>query len=172
MRYANWYKCDISNGNNVGVSLFVQGCPFHCKGCFNSETWDFNGGKPWTKETIERFLSLAGKDYIKRVSILGGEPLADQNVQDVKDLIKTIKNVYPDKKVWVYTGFNVADILSGDNQTRKDVLNLADTIVDGRFEYDKRDLSIAFRGSRNQHIYEHDDKGNLVSKESAYDEAI
>ena len=83
MRYAQIRSMDISNGEGIGVSLFVQGCHFHCKNCFNSETWDFAGGKAWTDSTEEKFLQLINRPYIKRVSILGGEPLADENVETI-----------------------------------------------------------------------------------------
>lgn len=107
MRYAQIRSMDISNGEGVGVSLFVQGCPFHCKNCFNSETWDFNGGKEWTEKTKNKFMELIDRPYIKRVSFLGGECLADQNLDGVLDLIKQIRNSYPDKTIWLYTGYHV-----------------------------------------------------------------
>ena len=91
MRYASIREMDISNGQGLGVSLFVQGCYFHCKNCFNSETWDFNDGKEWTNEIKEKFLKLINRDYIERVTILGGEPLVDQNVEDVLDLVIEIR---------------------------------------------------------------------------------
>lgn len=152
MRYADFYECDICNGNQVGVSLFVQGCPFHCKGCFNQETWNFNGGKEWTAETEKKFLELIGRDYIHRVSFLGGSPLCDDNVFDVANLVSVIKKKYPDKEIWVYTGMTWEDIMSNDNMVRKSVIYNTDVLVDGPFEYDKRDLSLAFRGSSNQRI--------------------
>ena len=97
MRYAQIRSMDVSNGEGVGVSLFVQGCTFHCKNCFNSETWDFNGGKEWTEETKEKLIGLIARPYIKRVSILGGEPLAKQNLDDVLKLIKEIRISFPKK---------------------------------------------------------------------------
>lgn len=147
MRYADIYDCDISNGNSVGQSLFVQGCHFHCPKCFNAETWDFNGGKEWTSETEDGFIELAKRDYIKRISILGGEPLAPENVQDVSHLIKRIKKQFPEKQIWVYTGYTVEEL-----QHAWDVLEYMDVLVDGRFEFDQKDLTLAFRGSRNQRI--------------------
>ena len=93
MRYAQIRSMDISNGEGVGIALFVQGCHFHCKNCFNQDTWDFNGGKEWTKETKNEFLELIEKPYIKRVSFLGGECLADENLEGVYDLIKNIKKI-------------------------------------------------------------------------------
>ena len=95
MRFASIRKMDISNGESIGASLFVQGCHFHCKNCFNKETWDFNGGKEWTKDIKKKFLSLTDGVYIKRISILGGEPLADENLQDILDLIAELRLKYP-----------------------------------------------------------------------------
>ena len=165
MRYALMRKMDISNGTFVGVSLFVQGCPLHCKGCFNQETWDFDGGKEWTKETKETFLSLADKPYIKRITILGGEPLAKQNVYDVIDLMKDIKSRFPDKTIWLYTGYRfqtitspaITDVFDPERDKylskRKEVLKYADVIVDGPFIESKKDITLKFRGSSNQNIW-------------------
>ena len=142
MRYAQIRSIDISNGEGVGVSLFVQGCDKkpHCKNCFNPETWDFNGGKEWTEETKNKFLELIDRPYIKRVSILGGEPLAEQNLDGVLDLIQTIREKYPipqndnrenpyklrvsendnsdeirisfpEKTIWLYTGYQISEIV-------------------------------------------------------------
>jgi anaerobic ribonucleoside-triphosphate reductase activating protein len=117
MRYAGIDKCDICNGNDVGVSIFVQGCHFHCKGCFNKETWDFNGGKEWNEEIEKRFIELISKPYIKRVSILGGEPLADENLEltlHIMTLISKICEQYDREiMIWIYTGYvfeNIYDI--------------------------------------------------------------
>lgn len=148
MRYAQIRSMDISNGSNIGVSLFVQGCLFHCKGCFNSETWDFNGGKEWTNEVKDKFLDLVSKPYIKRVSILGGEPLATQNSHEVFLLCSEIKRKYPDKKLWIYTG-NTYENLS--REQLKPVI-LADVLVDGQFIDELKDLSLKFRGSSNQRL--------------------
>lgn len=102
MRYAQIRSMDISNGEGVGVSLFVQGCPFHCKNCFNSETWDFNGGKEWTEKTKNKFMELIDRPYIKRVSFLGGECLADQNLDEVLKLVKQIRISFPKKTIWLW----------------------------------------------------------------------
>ena len=110
MRYASIRKLDISNGEGVGVALFVQGCRFnpHCYNCFNPDTWDFNGGKEWTPEIKDKFLELIDRPYIKRVSILGGEPLADENLDDIFDLISEIKRRFSDTKtIWLYTGYTL-----------------------------------------------------------------
>lgn len=156
MRYALMRSMDISNGTFVGVSLFVQGCRFHCKNCFNPETWSFNGGKEWTQETKNKFLKLVDKPYIKRVSILGGEPLVEENVDGVVDLMKTIKEMFPDKEIWVYTGYPIEDI---KQRGLDDVLKYADVIVDGRYIDELRDITIKLRGSKNQRIWVRTDSG-------------
>ena len=94
---------DISNGEHLGVSLFVQGCKFHCKNCFNKDTWDFSGGKVWDNKIKDKFIELMDRPYIKRVSILGGEPLDPYNVGDILLLIRQIRSDYPDKKIWLFT---------------------------------------------------------------------
>lgn len=167
MRYARIRKMDVSNGEGVGISLFIQGCHFHCKGCFNQETWDFNGGKEWTPEIEEQFIQLANKPYIKRISILGGEPLADENVRDVYYLITQLKSRYPEKKIWLYTGYEWEKIVeeshairveNGDylsNLYRYGAIVFADIVVDGKFQLDKQDLyndNIVFAGSTNQRV--------------------
>ena len=161
MRYSQIRKMDVTNGEGVGISLFVQGCPIHCKDCFNQEAWDFNGGKEWTGETQEEFLNLADKPYISRISILGGEPLADQNISAVYDLIVAIKNRFEDeKKIWLYTGYYIDEVkykIISDKAVIGNVLLLmCDYVIDGRYEHNERDLSLKFRGSMNQHIWKSD----------------
>ena len=124
MRYAGIDKCDICNGNDVGVSVFVQGCHFCCKGCFNKETWDFNGGKEWNEEIEKQFIELISKPYIKRVSILGGEPLADENLELTFNIIALIYGVCEQYNreimVWIYTGYTfekIYDIQNIDNNS-------------------------------------------------------
>ena len=152
MRYSRIDEFEICNGNGVGISLFVQGCPIHCDGCFNQETWDFNGGKEWTKEVKKKFLDLADKPHIKRISILGGEPLAPQNAYGVADLIEAIRNRYSDsKEIWLYTGYNCAEKLV-EPLLHELILN-CNYIVDGNYIQEQRDLSLRFRGSKNQHIW-------------------
>lgn len=115
---------DISNGEGIGAALFVQGCNHRCKGCFNSDTWDFSGGNEWTQEVKDEFLKLIDKPHIKRVSILGGCPLADENVEDVFELIKDIKRLYPTKKIWLYTGYTWEETMSYESELKhaKDTL--------------------------------------------------
>ncbi len=162
MRYAQIRSMDVSNGEGVGVSLFVQGCTFHCKNCFNSETWDFNGGKEWTEETKEKLIGLIARPYIKRVSILGGEPLAKQNLDDVLKLIKEIRISFPKKNIWLYTGYDFQQIFRGESKClsqeglndfkRRGIIKLCDIVIDGRYIDSKRDVTLAYRGSKNQRV--------------------
>ena len=162
MRYADYYDCDICNGNHVGMSLFVSGCPFHCQGCFNSDSWDFNSGKEWTEEVENTFIKLAGRDYIRRITFLGGSPLCDDNVSDVANLIRKLRNKYPEKEIWIYTGYSWESIWNGATldsleyavatKDRRDAVSMADVLVDGRFELENRDITLAFKGSSNQRV--------------------
>ena len=168
MRFAQIRSMDISNGEGVGVSLFVQGCSFHCKNCFNSETWDFNGGKEWTKETKNKFMELIDRPYIKRVSFLGGECLAEQNLDEVLSLIKEIRISFPEKTIWLYTGFEWNSLMTKIHQStfgdkdfehiikihkkRQEIIKLCDILVDGEYIDEQKDLTLKFRGSKNQHV--------------------
>lgn len=161
MRYSSMRNLDISNGEGVGVSLFVQGCPFHCKNCFNSDTWDFNGGKEWTEKTKNKFMELIDRPYIKRVSFLGGECLADQNLDEVLELVKQIRISYPEKSIWLYTGYKIEDIfypyiinqpMTCEQRKRIDVIRYVDVLVDGEYIDEQKDLSLKFRGSKNQRV--------------------
>ena len=159
---------DISNGEGVGVSLFVQGCPFHCKNCFNSETWDFNGGKEWTEEAKNKFMKLIDRPYIKRISFLGGECLAEQNLDEVLSLIKEIRISFPEKTIWLYTGFEWNSLITKINQPtfpdkdfehtmeihkkRQEIIKLCNVVVDGEYIDEQKDLTLKFRGSKNQHV--------------------
>lgn len=150
MRYAKIRKMDISNGEGVRVSLFVQGCSFHCKNCFNPETWDFNGGRTFTNIEKEKIIELANKDYIAGLSILGGEPLHPNNIETVANICKCFKQKYPDKTIWLWTGFRYEDILKRENNYN--IFNYIDVLVDGQFEIDKKDLNLKWRGSSNQRV--------------------
>ena len=171
MRYASIRSMDISNGEGVGVSLFVQGCHFRCKNCFNQDTWDFSGGKEWNRKIEDEFMKLVNRPYIKRVSLLGGEPLADENVLDIMRLINRIKTECPDKKIWCYTGYTWEQIfpivnpylnLTQAEMTRQYAVKNCDILVDGRFVEEEKDLSLEFRGSKNQKII--DVKERITSK--------
>lgn len=163
MRYTQIIPFDVCNGEGVGMSLFVQGCSFRCKGCFNSETWDYYGGKEWTEEIRNKFFELIDRPYIKRISILGGEPLADANVASIYELIHDIFNIYGyEKEIWIYTGYTFEDIfhegfnneLSMNDFYRKKILQIPNVkvCVDGRYIEKERDITLKFRGSKNQRI--------------------
>ena len=166
MRYAQIRSMDISNGEGVGVSLFVQGCPFHCKNCFNSDTWDFNGGKEWTEEIKDRFMKLIDRPYIKRISFLGGECLAEQNLDEVLKLVQEIRISYPEKTIWLYTGFEWDSLMSkicqptfpdekfehdiNIHMKRQKIISNIDVLVDGEYIDEQKDLTLKWRGSKNQ----------------------
>lgn len=147
MRYNKIRKMDISNGPGVRVSLFVQGCTFNCKGCFNQETHDFNGGKEFTDEVIEHIIDLCRNDNIEGLSILGGEPLHPKNIEGVTKLAKIFKEKIPNKTLWIWTGYLFDKDLQG-----KEILNYADVIVDGQFVEDLKDPTLEWRGSSNQRV--------------------
>ena len=172
MRYASIRKLDISNGEEIGVALFVQGCEQHCFNCFNPETWNFEGGKEWNDEIKNQFLALINRPYIKRVTILGGEPLATENICDVYSIVLLIKKKYPDKKIWLYTGKTLNELnfslvfsnLIGLNYDwyYNSIIKLCDVIVDGAYIDELRDLSLPFRGSSNQRLI--DVKNSIKAK--------
>lgn len=175
MRYALIREMDISNGKGIGVSLFTQGCRFHCKGCFNEETWSFNEGKEWDENSKEKLLELADKPFIKRISILGGEPLSKENFPDILDLLKEVKRRFPDKDIWLYTGWEMESILSlavTDDfnperdeylKKRKEAISLCDIVVDGRYVEELRDITLKWRGSSNQQIWKQTSPGEWTN---------
>lgn len=161
MNYAQIRKMDISNGEGLGIALFVQGCPIHCKGCFNSSTWDPNGGTPFGLEEISKLINLAKDPAIKRLSILGGEPLAEYNVEEVLRFIKLFRGFVGDKiKIWLYTGYTYESIMKkhifrGDrelNKLRRLVLWNIDVLVDGQYVEELKDMNLRYRGSSNQRV--------------------
>lgn len=163
MNYAQIRSMDISNGEGIGVSLFVQGCDFHCKNCFNSETWEFSKGQEWNDKTKNQFLKLIETPFIQRVSILGGEPLHPKNVQNVLKIVDEIRVSYPTKNMWLYTGYTweeiMTPIISDINskqlkilQMRKELVSKCDVLIDGRYVDELRDVSLHWRGSSNQRV--------------------
>ena len=166
MRFASMRNLDISNGEGVGVSLFVQGCDRHCFNCFNPDTWDFNCGKEWTEETKNKFIKLIDRPYINRISVLGGEPLAEQNLDEVLSLIKEIRISFPEKTIWLYTGYDF-DILNSKYHeykytpfaanadewlTRWEIISNVDVLIDGEYIDEQRDITLKWRGSSNQRV--------------------
>lgn len=150
MRYNKIRKMDISNGPGVRVSIFVQGCTFNCKECFNPETHDFNLGEDFTTMEVDKIIQLANKNYIDGLSILGGEPLHPKNIESVSMLCEYFKYKYPDKTVWVWTGFKYEDILKRENNYN--IFNYIDVLVDGQFEIQNKDIRLKYCGSTNQRV--------------------
>lgn len=158
MRYNKIRKMDISNGPGVRVSIFMQGCTFNCKECFNPETHDFEGGKEFNEETIDRIIELCNNENISGLSVLGGEPLHPKNVEGTTKLVKTFKEKLPDKSVWIWSGF------SFDNDLKdKEVMKYTDVLIDGRYQDELRNPMLKWRGSENQRVI--DVKNSLKNNE-------
>lgn len=159
MNYANIKYYDIANGEGVRTSLFVSGCRHHCKDCFNEMAWAFNYGKPFTREDEDQIISSLEPYYIKGLTLLGGEPMEAENQEALLPFLKRVKASYPNKTIWIYSGFTLEEIL-GEVPSRaatpiaKEILALCDILVDGRFILEQKDISLQFRGSRNQRIIE------------------
>src|SRR5574344_951621 len=143
MRYNKIRKMDISNGPGVRVSIFMQGCEFHCKNCFNAETWNFKGGKEFTDETINRVLELSEKDYVAGLSILGGEPMQPKNIDGTIELAREFKKKFPKKTVWVWSGFLYDDIM----ERNKEVFDYIDVLVDGQYDDSLHNPTLQWKGS-------------------------
>ena len=149
MRFSKIKLNDIANGVGITLSLWTQGCPHKCKGCFNRETWDFNGGMEFTKADEDYIINIINADNVKRdLSILGGEPLCPQNIEGVINLCKRFKEEYSDKKIYIWTGYRIEDL----DETQSEILEYIDFLIDGKFEIDKKNLSLTMRGSSNQRI--------------------
>lgn len=157
MNYGEIKTTDIANGEGVRVTLFVSGCRIHCKGCFNSQTWDFNYGKPFTFETEEFILKALAPEYIAGFTVLGGEPMEPENQRVLVKLMRRIKETYPSKTIWCYSGYIYdKDLLPANGKKHCEVtdelLSYINVLVDGPFILKEKDISLQFRGSRNQRI--------------------
>ena len=156
MNYATIKNCDIANGPGVRVSLFVSGCTHRCKGCFNEVAGDFNYGEPFTEDTEDLILSMLAPDYVKGLTLLGGEPFEPQNQETIVKLLRRVRQKYPHKSIWAFSGYLFdKDILSGrlgPKDVTMEYLSLLDVLVDGPFIMEKKDLTLRFRGSSNQRI--------------------
>ena len=156
MNYAAIKKYDIANGPGVRVSLFVSGCTHHCKGCFNSETWDFNYGNPFDSDVINEIIEALQPGYIHGFTLLGGEPFEYRNQLGVLPLLKEIKAHYPAKDIWCYTGYDFEKDLLGDMAKQwsetYEMLSLIDVLVDGQYKDELHDFRLQWRGSSNQRV--------------------
>lgn len=146
MNYGTIKHLDIANGPGCRVSLFVSGCRNHCKGCFQPETWDFDYGQEFTSETLQELLRLLSDEHVVGLSILGGDPFEPENRNCVLDICRTVRERFPDKTIWVWTGYMWEDLFD------LSVMKYIDVLVDGPFIAEERDLSLFYRGSYNQRV--------------------
>ncbi|MDD7345141.1 MAG: anaerobic ribonucleoside-triphosphate reductase activating protein [Ruminococcus sp.] len=156
MYYSTIKDCDIANGIGVRITLFVSGCTNHCKNCFQPQTWDFDFGEPFTEETEEKLLEMLKPDYINGLTLLGGEPMEPQNQRALVPFLKRVREAYPNKNIWCFTGFTYEVLKTDGSHPRCEVtdemLSLIDVLVDGRYVDELKDLTLQFRGSSNQRL--------------------
>lgn len=156
MYYGEIKNCDIANGIGVRVTLFVSGCRNHCPGCFQPETWDFAYGKSFTEETEAYLLELLNPEYINGLTLLGGDPFEPENQKALLPFLKKIKETYPNKNIWAYSGYTWEQLISGNHHANvretPELLSLIDVLVDGPFIQEKKNIRLRFRGSENQRI--------------------
>lgn len=153
MRLAGMNKNDFANGHGVCVSLFVQGCPHRCPGCHNPETWDFEGGVETPSDIRGQIIKAITANGIERnFSVLGGEPLCDENVAAVDNIITGIRSAFPNIKIYVWTGYTLEELQAKNNSHINSILNHIDVLIDGRYVESKRDITLDLRGSSNQRI--------------------
>lgn len=153
MRYAGIIKNDVAAGKGVCVTFFVQGCDAHCPGCHNPETWDFDGGYEFTQDTINSIIHALNANGVQRnLCIMGGEPLHERNQFLVQLLIQEVKKVYPDIKIYLWTGYIYEDLIEKHEKILQNILQEIDVLIDGPFIKEQRDITLAMRGSRNQRI--------------------
>ena len=157
MNYGNIKNTDIANGEGVRVSLFVSGCRHHCKGCFNPETWSFKYGNEFTKEVEDNLINMLRPNYIKGLTLLGGEPMEPENQQELVKLLRRIKKELPEKDIWCYSGYTYdKDLKPTDGRVHTEVtdeiLSYLNVLVDGQFVEELKDITLNFRGSSNQRL--------------------
>ena len=156
MYYGEIKNCDIANGEGVRVTLFVSGCTNRCPHCFQPQTWDFDYGRPFTAETEEYLLSLLAPEYINGLTLLGGEPFEPENQRALAPFLRRVREAYPEKNIWSFTGFTYEELLTEGSHPRCEVtdemLSLLDVLVDGRFVEELKNISLRFRGSSNQRL--------------------
>lgn len=154
MNYADIKQYDVANGPGVRVSVFVSGCTHYCKGCFNEEAWDFNYGRPFTEETIQTVIQYMEPSYVKGLTVLGGEPMEPQNQPAVLALLKRVKEVYPEKSIWLFSGYDYEKDMLGhmweELPETKEILSCLEVLVDGEYVEELKNLSLRFKGSSNQ----------------------
>jgi len=169
MNYGAIKKYDIANGEGIRVSLFVSGCTHRCRNCFNQEAWDFGYGLPFTKDTEEEILQALAPDFISGLSLLGGEPFEPENQKELVKLVRRVKERYPRKDIWCYTGYTLERLLVKSRarcQVTDEFLAMIDVLVDGKFVEELKDISLPFRGSSNQRVI--DVKASLAAGQAVF----
>lgn len=159
MNYFKIKKIDIANGQGISTSIYFTGCRHHCHGCFNSELWDFTKGRPFDKQAKEELFTALSNENVRNLSILGGEPL--QQGKEMADLLAEVKEKFPNKKIWLWTGYYLDEL----DEQQKETLSYCDYVVDGRFEESKSGINLLFKGSSNQTIYQRGKNGELTKVE-------
>ena len=166
MNYIKINKCDVANGQGVRVVLWLSGCSLHCNECHNPETWDKNYGKVFDNDAKKELFDALSKDYIKGITFTGGHPLEDYNIADVYDLIKEIRDKFPNKDIWLYTGLIFENIIlnrtSPNDIIRRNIITSCDVVIDGPFISSLKDITLKWRGSSNQRVI--DVKKTLTEK--------
>lgn len=156
MYYGALKKTDIANGPGVRVSLFVSGCTHHCRDCFNPETWNFQYGQEYTDRVLAEILEALEPEYIRGITVLGGEPFEPENQRELLALYRAIRETYPNKTIWVYSGYLMDQQLQQESRARieitDEILSMIDVLVDGEFVAEQKNISLKFRGSENQRI--------------------
>ncbi len=156
MNYAQIKNCDIANGEGVRVTLFVSGCTNRCEGCFQPETWDFSFGQPFTKEIEDKLIQMLAPSYINGLTLLGGEPFEPQNQRVLLPFVKRVREAYPNKNIWAFSGFTLEQLLNQSPHPRceatDELLSLIDVLVDGKFILAQKNIRLRFRGSENQRV--------------------
>ena len=156
MNYANIKFNDIANGEGIRVSLFVSGCTHHCKNCFNKVAWDFNYGKPFTKEVEDKIIKALKPEHINGLTLLGGEPMEPANQKGLLEFVKRVKQIYPNKSIWCYSGYLFDKELLQESRAHcpwtKELLSYIDILVDGKFVEELKDITLRFKGSSNQRV--------------------
>lgn len=156
MHYGEIKDCDIANGPGVRISLFVSGCTNHCENCFQPQTWDFHYGNPYTSSTQDEIIRMLNSPYIAGLTLLGGEPFEPQNQRELVGLLREVRDKYPEKNIWAFSGFTYDEIITRGShpncEVTDEILSMLDVLVDGRYVDKLRNISLRFRGSENQRI--------------------
>ena len=157
MKYAQVFTCDIANGPGCRASLFVSGCTHHCKDCFNEVAWDFNYGREFDSQVQDELIKESRPSYIDGFTFLGGEPMEVANQKALRPFLERIRTELPGKNIWIYSGYTYEELTDPHNtrchsEDTDAILAMTDVLVDGRFELDKKDITLRFRGSSNQRV--------------------